>query len=106
VFDGPTPFIILKTTFFQNAFAGMLEWESTITQDLAPLITLSHGNVKAGTFFIDSVVKNKDVRIIRGSEGQDLLFYTFVDRNTILITTKKLTLEDLIARLTTTTVVR
>lgn len=106
VFDGPTPFIILKTTFFQNAFAGMLEWESTITKDLAPLITLSHGDAKVGAFFIDTVIKNKDVRIVRGSEGKDVLFYTFVDKNTILITTKKLTLEELIVRLTSTTVIR
>jgi hypothetical protein len=107
VFDRATPFIVIKTTFFQNAFAGMLEWESTLPRELNPLITLSHGDsAGTGTFFIDTVIKNKDVRVFKAIDGKELLFYTFVDKNTILITTKRGTLEELITRLTTTTVVK
>lgn len=41
--DGQTdPFIIVNTTFFQNAFAGMLQWEQVITDDLKRFIKLKN----------------------------------------------------------------
>lgn len=34
-FDGNKPFLILKTTFFQNVFASMLKWEEFMLEDLS-----------------------------------------------------------------------
>lgn len=36
-FDEVRPFIILKTSSYETAFAGMLEWENNLNADLAPL---------------------------------------------------------------------
>jgi len=36
-FDRNQPFIILKTDSYEQAFSGMLAWESTMLQDLTPL---------------------------------------------------------------------
>jgi len=32
------PYIILKTNFFQNAFAGILRWETTMPDEFATLL--------------------------------------------------------------------
>ncbi len=36
-FDQGRPFIILKTSSYETAFAGMLDWENNLNADLAPL---------------------------------------------------------------------
>jgi hypothetical protein len=39
--SGATPFIILTTNFFQNAFSGMLKWEPTMADDLSNLFSFA-----------------------------------------------------------------
>lgn len=100
------PFIILKVTSFDSAFGGILNWENTMSADLSPLF----GPLVSGTFdpqarnatqirspyFIDVVVENIDSRLLTDETQKERIIYAFSDRNTIIITTSKSTLGDLL----------
>ncbi len=105
--EGNTPFAVLKNTFFQNAFAGMLAWENTLEEDWRPIINSEHPGPKIlEKTFSDALIQNKQVRILKDTTGKELLLYTFTDQNTLLITTNREALEALIAKLTVVKVVR
>ncbi len=94
------PFIIFKTNSYDNAFAGMLQWEETILQDLAGpfgLSTSDMGSMK----FQDKIVRNKDTRELYDGGGNLLLLYSFTDKETLVITTHEETFKELATRLTT-----
>lgn len=103
------PFIVLKTRYYQNAFAGMLEWEGKMRDDLGEIFIPPEPTVAASTtddvlgrqsnIFQDITVKNRDTRALRGSEGKIIFLYAFPDKNTIVITTNTDTLEKVAARL-------
>ncbi|MDP1625388.1 MAG: hypothetical protein Q8L64_06550 [bacterium] len=103
VFNRNAPFLIFKNSFFQNAYAGMLEWEGDMRDDLIKLIQVAHPKEATistkSDVFEDSVVANIDARILRGSNGQPILAYAFADQNTIVIATDVETLKYLIDRL-------
>ena len=102
------PFIVLKTSYYQNAFAGMLAWEKNLKEDLGPIFippepltptSTSDQVLGKNMSFEDAVVKNRDVRALRGKTGAIVFLYSFQDKNTIIITTNADTLEKVIARL-------
>jgi hypothetical protein len=99
-YDVQSPFIILKNTFFQNAYAGMLEWENTLGADLVPLINISDNTVSAadasrGTFS-DGVISNVNVRVLKDAAGKVILAYAFADKDTVVITTNQTALKYLL----------
>jgi hypothetical protein len=103
-YDVQSPFIILKNTFFQNAFAGMLEWEKNLRSDLLPLIHVSFPQEIATTnsdTFEDIVISNIDTRILKNAEGKTILAYAFADTGTIVIATNETTLKYVLDRLLT-----
>ena len=106
IFDGNQPFIILKTRFYENAFSGMLAWEQFMNEDLAPLFgpvvefEASTSTPFRTIPFKDRVIRNKETRILADNDGSILLLYSFVDQNTIVITTHEHTFSEIISRLT------
>ncbi len=107
-----TPFIALTTDFFQNAFAGMLAWEKSMPEELADLLhyrqkatrgdgeenidsngiavmtstsVSSYFNIQGQ--FTDHVIRNRDVREFRNNSGALLFLYSFINKETLLITT-------------------
>jgi len=115
------PFIIFKTDFFQNAYAGMLKWESTMPEELADIFkyrekanpidptasttsTYTLFNIQGK--FTDKVIANRDVREFNASNGELLLIYTFIDKNTILISTSESTIYSVISSIEKQTYVR
>ena len=86
------PFLILKTNSFETAFSGMLSWEDTIIDELGNLFikdtTLLAETDKKGNFK-DRIIKNKDARIVKDVNGNTVLLYSFLDKETILITTQE-----------------
>lgn len=104
------PFLIFKDTFFQNAYAGMLEWEDDMRNDLLKLVRVAHpqetGVAVDGDVFEDAVVANVDARVLRGAAGQPILAYAFADQNTIVIATDIETLRFLLDRLLAVRVVQ
>ncbi len=102
------PFLILKTGYYQNAFAGMLAWESTLEDDLGAIFIPPSPTEYASTTdqildrnnsFVDILVKNRDTRALKNSEGQIVFLYSFPDKNTIVITTNADTLQKITDRL-------
>jgi hypothetical protein len=103
LYDVESPFLILKNTFYQNAFAGMLEWEKDLQNDFSGFITESYPTID--TTFLDraswgdSVVSNIDVRSLKDASGKIVLAYAFADKDTIVLTTSESGLKYLLDRL-------
>ena len=104
-YDVNGPFVIFKNTFFQNAFAGMLEWEKDMRNDFLPLIQVSYPSdepVPADTDkFEDVVISNIDARALRGGNGRIILAYIFADPETMVVATNENTLKYVLDRLLT-----
>jgi hypothetical protein len=103
------PFIIFKTSYFENAYAGMLNWEANLEKDLQLLFRLPGYGDNVGISsqltptiakkFQDAVIVNKDVRLVRGDDGQIILIYAIIDKETIVITTSDTAFKELVDRL-------
>ncbi len=104
------PFIIFKTSSFENAYAGMLKWEPTMYEELKTSLGTNSTNATSTptttaeilapkTFVVDMVIQNKDVRVIQDQNSKILLMYSFIDKNTLIITTNETTLRELLARI-------
>jgi len=90
------PYIILKTEFFQNTFTGMLKWEPELHMDTK--VWLSDKTIPSSTTFVDRVIKNKDVRILRDESNAIAIMYGFLDSETLVITTNEETFLNLLDR--------
>jgi len=114
----PAPFMILTDNFFQNAYAGMIDWEQTMPDDFVAMFgyagraaqpqasssIASYFNIKGS--FKDGILENKDVRTFYKTDGTILILYSFVDNNTIVITTDEKALAEIINRLEKQTFIR
>lgn len=103
------PFVIFKTSSFENTYAGMLDWEKDLEENFRLLFRLS-GYEKSGGIlteltptnykkFEDGVIINKDVRLLRGDDGQIMLLYGIIDKETIVITVNDVAFKEIINRL-------
>ncbi|MFM2381654.1 MAG: hypothetical protein RLZZ76_421 [Candidatus Parcubacteria bacterium] len=100
------PFMVLTTSSFDAAFSGMLSWEEAMSADLSPLFGSPvfesfNPEVRTNTgtsaaFFKDIIASNKNARLLVDENGDDRIVYTFVDQNTIVITTTREALGDII----------
>ena len=114
------PFIVLKNDFFQNAFAGMFKWESSMPDDLVDLLgyknkalgeeamsttsVATYFNIR-GTFE-DRIIRNRDIREFISERGELLFLYTFLSKDLILITTSEAVIPALLDRIDKQTYVR
>ncbi|HZS43255.1 MAG TPA: hypothetical protein VFA52_03505 [Candidatus Paceibacterota bacterium] len=99
--NGPEPFLILKTDSYQNAFSGMLQWESNMQADLAALFGLPTGNGNPNfvpTPFKDEVFDNRDTRTLLDENGNILLIYSFLDPNTIVLVQSHNAFDEILSR--------
>ncbi|MCI0566003.1 hypothetical protein L0Y46_02275 [bacterium] len=99
-FNGNQPFFIFKTILFENAFAEMLSWEATIAREVMPVFGLGAPDRDLqNKKFRDLVIKNKDVRVLEDNGGRTVLLYSFVNRDTLIITTSEDTFLEIVARI-------
>lgn len=120
-YDENQAFLIFRVDSYQQGYSGLLRWEETMQQELAPLFT-RHPSPHIPTYeaistasstetqllqtgFIDRVVENHDARVVENAARDILLLWTFLDRNTVLITTNEATLREVTRRLTTSSIV-
>lgn len=89
----PASFLIITVDDFGRAFASMLDWEVTILEDLKFLVSIVDSSGKFA--WKDLIIKNKDARAFIDEKGNAQIVYTFLDRNTILITNNLLLVDDL-----------
>jgi hypothetical protein len=97
------PFLIFKTDAYNDAFAGMKEWEARLFDDTYRLFGISATGGNAALLqakFADATLSNKDARVLRNASGAIVLLYAFHDEQTILITTDPAALDEVSARLT------
>ncbi len=100
------PFIVLTTSSFDTAFSGMLSWEEAMSADLSPLFgspvsSSFNPEVRTNTgtsaaFFKDIIANNKNARLLVDENGDDRIIYTFINQNTVVITTTREALSDII----------
>lgn len=88
------PYLIIRSYNFESLFAGLLAWEKNIQSDFAPLFGIPQ---TGSTLFTDAVKDNKSTRILYDAGGNEVLVYSFVNRNTVIITTSAEALATLIA---------
>jgi hypothetical protein len=88
-FDTNEPFIILTTNDFANSFSGMLRWEKDMVSDFEKIFLISQKIGSTTVEFVDEALRNKDLRILQNENKKTILLYSFVDKNTIVITTNE-----------------
>lgn len=108
---GNARFIILKISYYANAFSGMLKWEKNIYKDLKNILglknesfevtgtTTSSYNLKTSMFY-DGIISNRDSRILRDGQDKTLLVYSFIDDETLVITSNENLLKVITQKLT------
>jgi hypothetical protein len=84
-------FLILTNRFYEKIYAGLLDWEKTgLPETLLPILTSNPGTKTSwDDSFSDSLVRNKDVRILKNQAGETILFYGFLDREHLVFTTSQ-----------------
>jgi hypothetical protein len=108
-------FLIFKTDSFPIAFSGMLDWESSLDQDLTsilirintasgtPRTTTNRGSALKGSItkssFLDEVFESNDARVLRDESGAIKLLYSFLDRTTLVIASSPEALTEVRERL-------
>jgi hypothetical protein len=85
--------------------------ESTVIDLNEPIIIDEDERFTTADFFktnrfIDRVVENKDARVLINDEGDVLMLYSFIDKETLIFTTSEKTLRELIFRIKTGGIVR
>ncbi len=108
-FSQNLPFIIFKTSSFENTYAGMLDWEKDLENDLQVIFRLPGYENNGGLLnalnpttqrkFEDKVIVNKDVRLIHGIDGKTELLYSILDKDTIIITVNDVAFKEIVNRL-------
>lgn len=103
------PFLILKTAQYPTTLAGMLDWEPNMSADLAPLFgepirrTLdTNARTSDGTSsasFTDSSTSGTDTRVLVDAVGNERILYALPDEQTLIITTSRAALAELLNRL-------
>ncbi len=108
-------FMIFTVKSYDNAFAGMLSWESYINEDVGEIFdrniqqstkTATSSNMTNQRVFTDKILFNKDTRILNNNEGQARILYSFIDPRTLIIVSSETGLRELVSRLTTGKITR
>ena len=88
-FDKNEPFIIFTTKDFPSSFAGMLKWEKDMPLDLGEIFKIPEGLMETSSLFEDEALRNKDLRVLRDTNKNTILLYSFIDKNTLVITSNE-----------------
>lgn len=94
-------FVLVRLDSFENAFPGMLAWESRLGEDLLPLFAdeAETESVPSATSFADLSIGNRDTRVLKDTAGRIVLLYAFFDNNLLIITDGEEAFRTLVSRL-------
>lgn len=124
-------FFVLRVSSYERTFAGMLTWEPLMERDVGLLYPLYVGapapepevdlntasTTKAATStppvqttipatsrgrFEDTIVANRDVRILRDTQGRALMLYGYADKETLIVARNEASFAALLTRLVST----
>lgn len=105
VADENAPVIVIPVAAYDNAFAGMLSWETRMNADLSPLFTplapyyTDQDGIPHERAFTDLVMQNYDARILMDDAAQIQLYYSFPSPRVLIIAENQYTLAEVVARL-------
>ena len=99
-------FVITTNNFFQNTFAGMIEWEKNIPEDIKDYLYSGTNQFTLKGTYKDKIVRNKDVREYISDNDHVIFLYSFLSNDKLIITNDELALENIIIRLEKNTFVR
>ena len=91
-------FLIFKINNYGQAYSTMLDWERTLLKDLFIIFNINIPESDNSIFeksWADLIINNKDVRVLLGQDGEGILFYSFINKKTLVITTSKNALNEI-----------
>ena len=96
-------FVVSTNNFFQNTFAGIIQWEKAMPEDLKTFI-YSGTNGQDNNFttsgkYKDRIIKNKDVREYVLENGHIGFLYSFISNDKLVMTNSEEALDEIIVRL-------
>lgn len=103
--DKNAPVLLLEVASYENAFAGMLEWEGNLNADLIPAYTAvpaliaGEGGLLQRRAFRDDVMRNFDVRELKDDSGAIVLYYAFPTRDLLFIAESPYSFTEVLNRL-------
>ena len=100
--DKPHLFIILQVQDYNYAYAGMLDWESSLANNVMPLFQLDTNENKLqlnNRKWSDLIVENKDTRALLNENGKTILYYLFNNKDNLIITDDESTVKEIISKL-------
>jgi hypothetical protein len=101
-------FILYKLDSFDNAYAGMLDWEKNLADDLLPFFHNSEtvASVPSNAAWQDVTIRNKDARKLADASGKTELIYSFYNQNLLIITANEDALRSILTALDTQALAR
>jgi len=96
---GKSLFFLLKARSFPDIFPAMRIWEKKMFSDLRGFFGLETALGLESKSFEDSMIKNKNGRVLFGVNGQPVLFYIFLDEQSTIIATSLSASEEVKLRL-------
>lgn len=93
-------FIIISFDNFDNVINLMREWEPFFVQDMSRLLIVETGGDLElfSRSFQSEILFNKESRVLRDRNQGYVVGYTFMDRNTLVLSTKLETIRDVLSR--------
>lgn len=102
--DINSPFMLLKTSSYETAYAGMLSWEKELAIDMEGILykkvepAYNPGATVSAGQYIDRVIANRDARAYIDATGRVLFYYAFVTNQIIIIAQNEDALKEVIER--------
>lgn len=95
-------FILLKMRSTLDIFNPLKKWENSLLSDLYGFLGMnisSETNYLFKKNFEDSIIENKNARVLYDKDGHIILMYVFADDNSIVITNTQNTAREIMLRL-------
>ncbi len=102
--SNPNLFLVFYTNDYDQAFRGMLDWESNLFSDMVTLLDIKIADENSYLLtkkWEDILIDNNDARILKNELNEPVLYYMFLDRNIFVITEDLPTLRETAKRLRT-----
>lgn len=100
--EGEGAFLLFKTRSAADIFDSLRAWEKKMFYDLHGFFGVSTGGGNEYLLtkdFEDSIVSNKNARVLLDREGKIVLLYVFADNQSVVITDSPAALREIILRL-------
>lgn len=95
-------FILIKVRDFTDIFESLRTWEGKMFSDLHGFFGVGISSATKDLLtadFQDSVVQNKNARVLYDTDGNTIMMYVFADDNSVVITNSKESAREIMLRL-------